>query len=729
MASFVVSINSYAKSDNRAFFYATGNAVKSVINSDMYTAAVWVRKADALATDSDAVCINRCCKAILDISQGVTCDAIGVSKDAIDRFKHRQDSTALRGLVVAYGCIGYYQYEIGGEGDDRYYKRAERYAIDVGDPLLEALCLLYRCNLYMKQMKFVDAAYCARSLLRDDYDKIGVDIRFWARLTLMHIYSHIHADAAVADNVATIEKEGRNTMTKEQTVIYYQYFAEDLLRSGNTTSALELSGRAMRIAESAGISARAQWRLFLQRASILVALKNIEEANLYINYCVENEAIVYSHNPGVEYSTYNLALLRAQIAIYENDISKAEQILAAANFSQEALESDVFSMQYNAIKEQIYCARSNYDAARMALAERNNQRQRLQKEYARMRTKDMEMAYNEDTVIIRQHKALVSGKEDVSNIRRQSILAFLVLIGLILFVFLISLYSKLGRHSRKQKHDIEYNNMLLEEVRKHTEGNILQNKLIANRNEDILASQTYARRIQQGILPRAAMLTNMGVADSFVILNTTEVTLSCFYWFRKIGNRIMIAAANIQWSGVPGAMFSMVGVTLINDAVNRLLQQGSAATLLADVSFGIKRIFPDQRWHDGMGMAVVILDQDTNMLTISSASHDVFLHRNDAIEIVPCASSKLGSGHEDDFSDTHISCSAGDSVFLCTPSVSHIVGGPSSSELGVEGFSNIISRVVQLPTNQFYDAILKELNDWKNGAPLTEETLIVGFTI
>ena len=95
-----------------------------------------------------------------------------------------------------------------------------------------------------------------------------------------------------------------------------------------------------------------------------------------------------------------------------------------------------------------------------------------------------------------------------------------------------------------------------------------QKKIVENQRDDIVASITYAKRIQQAILPSDKVVNDL-LKDSFILYKPKDIVAGDFYWLEQVDNLIFFAAADCTGHGVPGAMVSVV----CNNAMNRSVRE------------------------------------------------------------------------------------------------------------------------------------------------------------
>ncbi|MCW8941352.1 MAG: hypothetical protein OQJ88_11945, partial [Flavobacteriales bacterium] len=94
------------------------------------------------------------------------------------------------------------------------------------------------------------------------------------------------------------------------------------------------------------------------------------------------------------------------------------------------------------------------------------------------------------------------------------------------------------------------------------------NLLLAEKNKEITDSITYAKRIQNAILPSTKSIKEY-LPDNFVLYLPKDIIAGDFYWLEHKNDNILIAAADCTGHGVPGAMVSVV----CNNGLNRSVRE------------------------------------------------------------------------------------------------------------------------------------------------------------
>lgn len=162
-------------------------------------------------------------------------------------------------------------------------------------------------------------------------------------------------------------------------------------------------------------------------------------------------------------------------------------------------------------------------------------------------------------------KAEISTKE-AENKKQELFLMLIAAIAVAAGVIAVVIFRSLGV-ARRQKRVIEKQKHLVDEKNRHIE----------EKQKEIIDSITYAKRLQQAILPPVEMVRKH-LPESFVLYKPKDIVAGDFYWFEvgppppsgSRGATLFLAAADCTGHGVPGAMVSVVCSNALNRAVKEL---------------------------------------------------------------------------------------------------------------------------------------------------------------
>jgi serine phosphatase RsbU (regulator of sigma subunit) len=156
-----------------------------------------------------------------------------------------------------------------------------------------------------------------------------------------------------------------------------------------------------------------------------------------------------------------------------------------------------------------------------------------------------------------------------------------------------------------------------------------QHLLVLQQKQAITDSINYARRIQKAVLPSPPYIDNI-LSDYFTLYKPKDIISGDFYWVREIEGYRVVIVADCTGHGVPGALMSMLGVTLLNEQF-RTFGIREPGVILGHLRNKVKEILVqegsvrDQK--DGMDMAIAIIDQENKELQFAGANIPLLLIR------------------------------------------------------------------------------------------------------
>jgi len=155
-----------------------------------------------------------------------------------------------------------------------------------------------------------------------------------------------------------------------------------------------------------------------------------------------------------------------------------------------------------------------------------------------------------------------------------------------------------------------------------------QQTVVREQNRELVAGIRYAQRIQRAVLPDAERLQDH-FPGSFILFRPRDIVSGDLYWFGERDGRVVVAAADRTGHGVPGALLSLIGVSLFQEMV---MEKGhlDPATIFNGTRDGMiaalgRNTESDQR--DGMNVGLVSIDRAASTLAYAGAYGPLYLVR------------------------------------------------------------------------------------------------------
>lgn len=212
---------------------------------------------------------------------------------------------------------------------------------------------------------------------------------------------------------------------------------------------------------------------------------------------------------------------------------------------------------------------------------------------------------------------------------------YLTIYAIVGYFILLVLFVRLIVQWRTRKLKLEKENLerIVEErtaeIREKKDEIEKQRDEIAEKNQSITDSIHYASRIQQALLPSTKMFED-SVPEHFVLFKPRDIVSGDYYWMTKIDQKIILVAADCTGHGVPGAFMSMLGMSFLNEIVNKNITTDAGEILnqlRAHVIYALKQEGDDVKAKDGMDLALYVIDKETNTINFAGANNPLYIIR------------------------------------------------------------------------------------------------------
>ncbi len=257
-----------------------------------------------------------------------------------------------------------------------------------------------------------------------------------------------------------------------------------------------------------------------------------------------------------------------------------------------------------------------------------------------------------------------------------------------------------------------------------------KNKGISKINNKLLSSIRYASVIQSNFFKDKKNIQNL-FSNSFIYNQPKDFLSGDFYWFgEKNGHRI-IAVADCTGHGVPGALLTILGHSILEDLVN---VQGIVlpSKLLMELNKAIMSAFSNQKQIEyNIDITIVSIENKSNVVLFSGIANGLHHVSNNMFQYYKVTSKSLGTLlTDDDVKDQEIKVKANDTLFLCTDGFADQFGGNGKKKFNLKNLESLLIEVSQQKHLTLGDEELnKAFTQWKGNNEQTDDILIVGVKI
>ncbi len=249
--------------------------------------------------------------------------------------------------------------------------------------------------------------------------------------------------------------------------------------------------------------------------------------------------------------------------------------------------------------------------------------------------------------------------------------------------------------------------------------------------KEIRESITYAKRIQESILPADEMISKV-FNDSFIFYRPKDIVCGDFYWFAQKGDEALIAAIDCTGHGVPGALMTVIGNSLLNQVLS-LSDTTNPAHILTQLDKKLLETFQQHGnvvTNDGMDAAICRYNIKKREITFAGAKRPLYIFKNGELIEVKGNKSPIGSfGHDFDkhFTAHKINMSPKDTIYLFSDGVQDQFGGTEGKKFMIKRFRDLLSEINSLPMHDQARRLEKEIDQWQGKYEQTDDMLLIGI--
>lgn len=378
-----------------------------------------------------------------------------------------------------------------------------------------------------------------------------------------------------------------------------------------------------------------------------------------------------------------------------------------------------------------------YIATRDSLESEENQKEVIKQEYKYAYEKEAAA----DSVAFAIQKEITDIQFEKQNLaleakrnQQYALVGGLVLIALFAFF----MYNRF-KVTRKQKVIIEETN---EELNKSNEELAAQrdeiesqkavvekaHHLLEEKNQEIMDSIAYAKRIQSAVLP-PAQLVKEHLGEHFILYKPKDVVAGDFYWLEHKDNSVLFAAADCTGHGVPGAMVSVI----CNNALNRSVREhgitdpGAILTKAREI---VIQEFEKSEDEVKDGMDIALCSLEGNQLLYAGANNPLWIIRKG--EIIETKANKQPIGQFDNpkpYTTHRFELQKDDTLYIFSDGYVDQFGGEKGKKLNAKAFRELLLSIQDKSMEEQKSILDEAFETWRGNIEQVDDVCIMGVRI
>lgn len=309
------------------------------------------------------------------------------------------------------------------------------------------------------------------------------------------------------------------------------------------------------------------------------------------------------------------------------------------------------------------------------------------------------------------------------------------LYGGLLFALILGSVSFRGYQRKKRDNEV------IISQKKQVE---LQKDIVEEKQKEIIDSISYAKRIQDAILPPSRFMKQW-LPDSFVVYKPKDIVAGDFYWMEIINTDasdpenklIVLVAADCTGHGVPGAMVSVVCSNALNRAVKEfgLRKPGE---ILDKVRELVVETFnkSEEEVKDGMDISLCCipypLANAAYKMEWAGANNPLWVLRKKSEgghELIEYKPDKQPIGQHIDahpFTTHAITLQKGDSLYIFTDGFQDQFGELSGKKFKSAQIRKMLLSIQEMSMEDQKKIIERAFNNWKGNFEQVDDVCIIG---
>ncbi len=363
-----------------------------------------------------------------------------------------------------------------------------------------------------------------------------------------------------------------------------------------------------------------------------------------------------------------------------------------------------------------------------------------------------------------QHNQKINNQTEKNNLQIIIVISLMAVILFIVLSFFTYRSSKIKKRANmaliQKNAEINQQN---EEIRtqkdaieKHKNDIEKQHKLVLIKNQEIGNSILYAKRIQQAVMSNFSILKNH-FSEYLIYFKPRDVVSGDFYWVGEKNNCSIVIAADCTGHGVPAAFMSMLGISFLNEIINK--NEEFQANIILDKlrSAIIKSLNQDKSddllINEGIDVAIAIINSKTKILQYAGAYNPLYLIRNKQMDVPKLSKNQFkiteyinSENHLIElkadrmpvglyindlkpFTAKEIKIMVGDSIYLFSDGYTDQFGGITEKKYSVRRFKKLLLKNVSKPMNEQSKILKTTHKEWRADIKQLDDILVIGLKI
>jgi len=257
-------------------------------------------------------------------------------------------------------------------------------------------------------------------------------------------------------------------------------------------------------------------------------------------------------------------------------------------------------------------------------------------------------------------------------------------------------------------------------------------KEIESKNKLITYSIRYAQYIQNTVIRMNANISKV-FPEYFIFFLPKDIVSGDFYWIHTFKDGIILAVMDCTGHGVPGALMSMIGITLMNEIVKykQIIQPDKILNRLREkIIESLGQEGKEVEAQDGMDGTIINVDFSNNIMHFAGANNTIYLIRDH--ELIQISGDRMPISYYkrmEDFINRDIDLKKGDMLYMFTDGYRDQFGGVQGKKFKTSLFKELLMNVHEESAREQKKILAKTFEEWKGDLEQVDDVTVIGIKI
>ena len=257
---------------------------------------------------------------------------------------------------------------------------------------------------------------------------------------------------------------------------------------------------------------------------------------------------------------------------------------------------------------------------------------------------------------------------------------------------------------------------------------------LSKTNRNIKNSIQYAQRIQNSILPTQSNMGKYLPKEHFVFYKPRDIVSGDFYWLANLNGYCYLVIADCTGHGVPGALMSVIGSSLLTQIVDTK-HVNSPSEILNQLNQSVEDMLNQGvnglgTSRDGMDLVLLRIDYPNKKIVYSGAKMSIFAVNDGEVEEYKCDKFPIGGGQykrRTAYCEKEIDISNQLSLYIPTDGFLDQFGGEDNKKFSKKRFKNMLKDTQNVPMHDQQIIFESNFQNWKQEYRQIDDVTVMGI--